>query len=242
MVLADFHTHILPGIDDGSRSVEQSIAMLRRQAELGVQQVIATPHFYADCQAIDEFLKKRREAEQALRKEMEGLSDLPQLYVGAEVSFFEGISHFDRLPELAITGTRCVMIEMPMCRWSQRNLEELVEIRQNFKLTPIIAHLERYLALPGGRKLPDRLTELPVFVQVNAGFFERRRNRRTAMKMLWFDQIHLIGSDCHNLEDRAPNLGIAYEAIRKADPDLLLRIQKQQELVLSADGAKDQLI
>lgn len=242
MALADFHTHILPGIDDGSKNLEQSMEMLRRQAEQGVRQVVATPHFYADHQDLDLFLANRREAEQTLRKEMEGNSELPCLYVGAEVSFFEGISHFERLPELAIVGTNCVMVEMPMRRWSERNLQELAEIRQNFKLTPIMAHVERYLGLPGGRDLPNRLAELPVYMQVNAGFFERRRTRKMALKMLWYDQIHLIGSDCHNLEDRSPNLRIAEEAIGKEDPGLLRRIQQQQELILNANGAKDQLI
>ena len=55
----DFHSHILPGIDDGSASVEQSIAMLRMEAEQGIDHVVATPHFYPQYDTPEHFLRKR---------------------------------------------------------------------------------------------------------------------------------------------------------------------------------------
>ena len=58
--MTDFHTHILPGVDDGSPSVEDSLAMLRKEAEQDVWQVLATPHFYANVDSPDSFLQKRR--------------------------------------------------------------------------------------------------------------------------------------------------------------------------------------
>ena len=89
--IIDFHSHILPGIDDGSQSVEESIALLRKEAEQGVTQVIATPHFYPRYDAPEQFLKRRSEAEAALREEMSKHSGLPQLFVGAEVfDIYEG--------------------------------------------------------------------------------------------------------------------------------------------------------
>lgn len=242
MGLVDFHSHILPGIDDGSRSVEQSLALLRLQAEQGVQRVIATPHFYADRHSVSEFLERRQRAEEALRAAMEEVPGLPALSVGAEVAFFEGLSNFDRLQDLAISGTGCVMIEMPMRQWSDRQLRELAEIRQKQKLTPIMAHIERYMSLPGGRTIPDRLAELPVYLQVNAGFFERRSTRRMALRLLRNQQIHLLGSDCHDLETRVPNLGAAEKVINKAMPGMLGWIEEQQDKILTAQGVKDQLI
>ena len=47
--MIDVHSHILPWIDDGSRSLEESMEMLRQEAEQGIQRVVATPHFYAHC-------------------------------------------------------------------------------------------------------------------------------------------------------------------------------------------------
>ncbi len=242
MGLVDFHTHILPGIDDGSRSAEQSVAMLREQARQGVQRVIATPHFYANRRTLSEFLERRQRAEAVLRSAMEEVPGLPALSVGAEVAFFEGISDFAGLRELSIGNTGCVMIEMPMMQWSDRHLQELADIRQKQKLTPIVAHIERYMSLPGGRSVPGRLAELPVYLQVSAGFFERRLTRRKALRLLRNQQIHLIGSDCHDLQKRVPNMGAAEKVIAKAMPGMLLWIEEQQSKILDAQGVKDQLI
>ena len=66
-MVTDFHSHVLPGIDDGSTSVEESIAMLRMAAEQGVRRVIATPHFYPRHDSPEHFLEKRNLAESALR-------------------------------------------------------------------------------------------------------------------------------------------------------------------------------
>ena len=78
-MVTDFHSHILPGIDDGSTSVEESIALLRMEAEQGVEHVVATPHFYPNYQSPEEFLQKRADAELKLRREMEKYEGLPRL-------------------------------------------------------------------------------------------------------------------------------------------------------------------
>ena len=75
--LIDFHSHVLPGIDDGSKSVEESIVMLRMAAEQGIRHVIATPHFYARNHSPEEFLEKRNTAEAVLREEMAKYEGLP---------------------------------------------------------------------------------------------------------------------------------------------------------------------
>ena len=95
--IIDFHSHVLPGIDDGSHSLEESIAMLRMEAEQGVSHVIATPHFYPRHDTPEDFLRKRREAEILLREEMEKHSNLPALSVGAEVYYFPGISNSEAM-------------------------------------------------------------------------------------------------------------------------------------------------
>ncbi len=59
-MLIDFHTHILPGIDDGSRNVEMSLRMLAAQREQQVDEIVATPHFYAQKDSVEEFLLRRQ--------------------------------------------------------------------------------------------------------------------------------------------------------------------------------------
>lgn len=212
--ITDFHAHILPGIDDGSKSIEQSILMLQQEAVQKIGHIVATPHFYAGHQSPEAFLGNRLEAESRLREAMNQIPNLPRLSVGAEVYFFDGISNSDVLPQLTIGNTNAILIEMPMSDWSERNLQELTEIYENRGLIPIIAHLDRYIRPFHTKGLPERLAELPVLVQANANFFLTRNTRRLAFRLLRQDKIHLLGSDCHNLSTRPPNLGDALNAIR----------------------------
>lgn len=213
--IVDFHTHILPGIDDGSKSVEQSIAMLKLEAEQGIHKVIATPHFYAQYDNPEHFLKKRAEAEKILRTEMARHSKLPELEIGAEVYYFNGISDSEALSELTIGQKRYILIEMPMAPWPERIFRELENIWIKQNLVPIIAHIDRYIAPLRTYGIPKRLEALPVLVQANAEFFLEKATRHMAFKMLKFGRIHLLGSDCHGLESRKPNLGEAVKVISR---------------------------
>lgn len=234
--VVDFHSHILPGIDDGSFSLERSIDMLRMEAEQGVCRVVATPHFYAHHDSPEAFLTRRAEAEAALREALRNHPELPKLDVGAEVYYFNGISNADILPRLTIGDSRYVMIEMPMSHWTDRMYRELAEIRDKQGLIPIVAHVDRYISPFRSHHIPERLEELPVLIQANASFFVDRGTRRMALRMLCEGRIHLLGSDCHNLSDRAPNLGSAVALIQKhLGEDVLSRIHSCEATVLSGD-------
>lgn len=233
-MITDFHSHILPGIDDGSRNVEMSVAMLCAEAEQGIHRVIATPHFYPRHETPDHFLEKRNRAEEILRNEMAKHSDLPEIQVGAEIYFFPGISESEALSRLTIGEKRCILLEMPLPPWSQAVYQEIRGIYEKQGLTPIIAHVDRYIRPFKTYDIPERLEELPVLVQANASFFQRISTRPMALNMLKRDQIHLLGSDCHNLDSRAPNLGITVEIIRKKCADMCLqRIYSYQDEVLN---------
>lgn len=212
-MVTDFHSHVLPCVDDGSGSLEESIAMLRMAAEQGIRHVIATPHFYPRHDNPEHFLEKRNRAEEALRAAMEQETGLPELSVGAEVHFFSGISNSDILPQLTIDKKCCILIEMPLPPWSDSMYRELEQIWLRWGITPIIAHVDRYIAPFRTFGIPERLAALPVMVQANASFFQHR-SASMAMRMLKKGQIHLLGSDCHNLTSRRPNLGAAVDKIR----------------------------
>lgn len=213
--IVDFHSHVLPELDDGSRSAEQSIAMLQKEAEQGIHQVIATPHFYAHTDDPMRFLRARSQSEALLREEMAKYPSLPSLAVGAEVYYFNGISDSDVLSELTIDQKRYILIEMPMCQWTERMYKDLEGIWIKQGLTPVIAHIDRYISPFRTFGIPRRLEELPVLVQANAGFFLHRSTRNMALRMLRQGRIHVLGSDCHDMQDRAPNLGEAVNIIEK---------------------------
>lgn len=211
----DFHSHVLPGIDDGSRNVAESIAMLRAEAAQGIACVVATPHFYAQHDSPEHFLESRAEAAKRLQAEMAKYDGLPELLLGAEVYFFPGIAQSDALTALTIEGKTSILIEMPSPPWSENMYRELEEIWTRRGLVPIVAHVDRYIRPFRTYHIPQRLAQLPVLVQANASFFLHRSTGSMAEKMLRKGQIHLLGSDCHNMTTRVPNLGPAIDQIRK---------------------------
>ena len=99
--MIDFHTHILPGVDDGSKNVEESLLMLDSMKNQGVKTVIATPHFYANDESVESFLSRRNEAFSSLKK---SLADGPEIILGAEVRYYDGISRLEDLKKLRIEG------------------------------------------------------------------------------------------------------------------------------------------
>ena len=214
-MITDFHSHVLPCMDDGSTSVEMSIAMLQAAAEQGITHVIATPHFYAHRNTPERFLERRNQSEKILREEMQKYSGLPKLSVGAEVLFFKGISECDALKLLTISEKNCILLEMAECPWGDYAFREIEQIREKQGLLPIIAHVDRYVGPWQDHGIPARLEKLPVMVQANAEFFLRRFTAPMAMRMLKRGQIHVLGSDCHNLTSRRQNLGEALQRIQK---------------------------
>ena len=229
--MTDLHSHILPGIDDGSASVAESIAMLQQEAAQGVTHVVATPHFYPRYETPDAFLAKRDQAEALLRREMEKYPGLPALSVGAEVYYFRGISESEYLPRLTTQGKSCILIEMPHTHWTDAMYAELEAIWTRWGIRPIIAHIDRYIAPFRTHGIPERLERLPVLVQANGDFFLDKSTASLAMRLLRRDRIQLLGTDCHGIEARKPNLGPVVERIRqKLGQEALDRIESYEHL------------
>lgn len=215
-MIVDFHSHILPCIDDGSQSVEETLEMLARMKDQGIETVVATPHFYAKHDYPERFLERRAQAMAQLEDAAKATKfDLPKILLGAEVAYFRGMSQSKVLQDLTIEGSRAILIELPMGAWNETMYRELEEVHDLQGLIPIVAHVDRYLTPLRSFGIPKKLAELPVLVQANAEFFLEKSMARKARKMLAAEQIHLLGSDTHNLTDRAPNLGNAVELIRE---------------------------
>lgn len=234
-MITDFHSHVLPGLDDGSASLEESIAMLRMASEQGIRHVIATPHFYPRHDSPERFLTRRARADAILREEMAKYDDLPKLSLGAEVYFFQGISDSDEIQALTINKTGCILLEMPGSPWTDSMYHEIEQLRAKQGLIPLIAHVDRYIGPLRTYGIPERLAELPVLVQANASFFLRTATRGMAMRLLRNRKIHLLGSDCHNLTDRKPNLGLAVSSIeQKLGSDTISWIESNETYVLQS--------
>ena len=208
--------------------------MLRLAAEQGISHVIATPHFYPRHDNPDRFFERRDLAMTRLREAIEAETGLPRITLGAEVYFFRGMSESDQLSRLTIEGTNCILIEMPISPWTEEMYQELEEIWARRGILPIVAHIDRYIRPLCTHGIPERLSQLPLLVQANAEFFIDRRTAGMALRMLRADKIHLLGSDCHNMNTRKPNMDAALQRIRsKLGEVALQRVEKYQQEILN---------
>lgn len=204
MKIVDVHSHILPGIDDGSQNIETTLEILNTCAQHGVDMMVATPHFYADQDRIDTFLEKRNEAYQKVLSA--GGNEIVSIKLGAEVAYFAGISRAERINELAFENTNLLLLEMPFVTWDDSVLKEVKDLIEKRGLRIIIAHLERFLKIPGNKPYINRLLEMPVYVQINSQSLTDRWHRKDLLKLYKENRAQFIGSDCHGMHRRPPNL------------------------------------
>ncbi len=210
--MVDFHSHILPALDDGSSDVEESVALLKMLSDQGITTVCATPHFNANRMTVNEFLTARESSYKSLSAILS--EDAPKIRLGAEVFYYEGISRLENLKALCIEGTNILLLEMPFTKWSEYTINEVIQLscRGDFKIA--LAHIERYMCYHSMRVFDNFLSN-DITMQVNASFFTELKTRRKAFKLLKNGYIHLIGSDCHNVTDRPPFIGNALHLIEK---------------------------
>ena len=211
--MTDFHSHFLPGIDDGSDSIETSLAMLKSWRDQGIERLCATPHFYADHNTPQRFLRNRAASFDLLSDAMDANDIHIPILLGAEVRFFDGISGAEELPELCLQGTNLLLIEMPFTKWTDRMIGEVDGIRRR-GIRPVAAHIERYMDLNSKRTI-QRFMDMDIMIQCNAEFFLSRHTSRKALRLLKEERIHFLGSDAHNMRSRQPNLRPALELIEK---------------------------
>ena len=206
----DFHTHILPEMDDGSISVEMSKQMIQTLRRQGVFCIVLTPHFYPLSDNHKHFMAKRKARMELLKSNFQ--QEIPLLLTGAEVQYFEGITAMRDLPQMRIEKSPALMIEMPMCKWSGRIISDIKELYSSREYQVILAHAERYLPF-GNLSSIRELVECGVKIQISAGAFTGVFKSRQVLKMLDDGLVHILGSDCHNMTSRPPNLSQAYEFI-----------------------------
>ena len=210
--MIDFHTHILPGMDDGSKNSEMSVEMLKSLSDEGVTDVVLSPHFYGSQNSVERFLARRAVSAEHLQTAIESKNLGLRLHLGAEILFMDYMDKVDGLEEMAIGGTKYILLEMPFKEWTTLNLDTVYKIRSN-GLTPIIAHFERYIGFQKDMKDFYELKKMGCILQMNAESFSGFFQKRKAVRFFDDGTASLLGSDCHNLESRPPKIKAAYDII-----------------------------
>lgn len=228
-MLIDFHSHILPGIDDGSKDIQESLAMLRLSAAGGVTHIIATPHFYASSDSPERFLRRRLEAWRKLKPMLE--PGMPQILLGAEVYYFEGLCYSNELPLLRVEGTDVLLLEMPFSTWTERMVRDVIDLGRRGDTTVVLAHIDRYLHYQT-KETWETLLSNCILTQINASaVLEGRMASRKILQLVQNGRAQVIGSDCHNMDSRKPNLAVAMEKIAQT-----LGQEAAERLIRNAKG------
>ncbi|MBR2824055.1 MAG: hypothetical protein IKE24_10260 [Clostridia bacterium] len=214
--MIDIHTHVVYGVDDGSRSSEMSREMLRQAAAGGVTGICCTSHARPGHRTFP--MADYREHLEDLRCFIreEGL-DL-HLYEGCEIMYTSVAAETvraDALPTLG--GTETVLIEfMPETPWGM--IQHAAREMTNAGFGVLVAHVERYNCLRDEASWLEELKDMGCLLQMNADTVLRSRGflgDRWAKKALKAGLIDVVASDMHNLTSRKPNLAEARNALKR---------------------------
>ena len=233
--MTDTHAHILPGVDDGPKTVEDSVALLRRLAEQGVTDVAATPHFKpAREESIDAFLARRDAAEAALREAIKGREDLPRIHIGTEVTLCVDLAKYEGLEKLCYRNGNFLLIELDPDTVGSWIPNTLYEISNRLLLTPVIAHVDRYFDRMSP-KLIEEIVKLNCPLQFNGYALAHFRTRRQLLKLMnkHPDTIFVVGSDCHDIKRRPPEMDLfEKKALKYLGEDYLEELYENSQLLL----------
>lgn len=210
--MIDFHSHILPGIDDGSRSYDETVKLLLEAKQVGFNKIISTSHYAVDCYEVPEY--KRKELVDQLNLE----NRFPEIILGSEI--FLTYNVVDLLKEFnasTINGTNYILFELPLTNHFI-NLKDVIFKLQENDYRLILAHPERYSVVQKDFKMLYELKEMGVLLQSNYGSILGIYGggaKRTLKKMLKEDLVDLFGSDVHRENTIYPKVPKAIEKISK---------------------------
>ena len=183
----DFHSHFLPGIDDGARDAVQSTAILEYLASRGIEKVCATPHYIPHHESVSHFLERREHAFDKLLKHIGTLGEnerkkLPKIELGAEVRIEKDMCEKDDLGKLAIGDSRHILLELPFEGYKDWMSEEIYNVTYQFGLVPIMAHINRYYTLYSKSEFEHLFSSDKLVLQLNCesmlGFSSAGRTKK----------------------------------------------------------------
>ena len=212
MRLMDIHSHILPEIDDGAKSIEESVKLLSMLKEQGITDVVLTPHFYPHIMSSEEFFEARKESYKALCNATCG-KEFPNLHLGCELYYFDRMGAVGDIKPFTIGNSSYFLLELEMAPVSDVVIETIENLCE-MGYIPIFAHIERYMGSRGIKKIFKLIKEGKCLAQVNASAVLETGNKRI-FKLIKNGYIYIIGSDAHSVESRPPYIDRALDIIAK---------------------------
>lgn len=235
--LIDIHSHILPGVDDGSDSFEKSMRMLKCAADDGISEIILTPHNKPGHRHMP-FSKMVSRVEKLQKLMAEG-NIVIELYMGSELYYRSGLpEEIENDMSATLAGSRYVLLEF-------NPLEDYDYIRNGcYSLLmggyyPVLAHVERYQNVCSKKDGIDELIDMGCYIQVNAGSVMGKagpKAKRFVRNILKRRQVHFIATDAHDLKRRPPYLSDCADYIgRKYGADYSKKLFYENPLCVIED-------
>lgn len=198
----DFHCHILPGMDfDGTKRLNEAVAMCKLLKSQGVATVCATPHFYPWNDDVDAFLKRREETLATLRANFSGIEIIP----GAEVQIFKSLPEYP-VNRLCIGNSNVVMFELPQIPFAKWMLEVIENVVYMHSVIPVIAHIERY-GFP--KEILQKFANIPgVIFQITVPELKYPKAIKNLDNVCSCGVPVVFGSDAHDMTARPPQFDV----------------------------------
>jgi len=211
--MIDIHTHILPYIDDGSKTMDASLSMLHKEEELGVTDIFLTPHYMKSRNYMSS-AQDNQVVYQQLVEEAQKAGIKIRLHLGNEIYYrLESVSDLRNKLVLPLGNTKKVLLEFHPTQ-EDEDIAEAIHNMKSLGYTPIIAHIERYDYL----KMTDYpiIRKMGALIQVNAGSLMGvlgDKAKKLALKLIKMDLVDFIASDIHDL--RVNYMMEAYHLVEK---------------------------
>ncbi len=214
--MIDFHTHILPNIDDGSRSIEETFNLIKEAKNVGFEAIISTSHY------IEEYYETNAPEREvwinAIYENLQAKNIDINLYLGNEIYLSENIIKLlEEGKASTINDTSYVLFEMPL-NAEPMNLYDVIYEMMQYKLVPILAHPERYSFVQKEPELIYDLIEKGVLMQANFGSILGIYGEKAQMivrKFFESNMIHFLGTDVHRQNSIYPKVPEALVEITK---------------------------
>ena len=238
--MIDFHNHILPGIDEGSKNMEETIKLIQEAKEVGFDKIIFTPHYKENFYEV-----KVPEKEKIFNAVCENVKkdklDI-ELFLGNEVYMAS-----DDIEEMlndskisTINNTKYLLFELPF-NSMPLNLYDMIYEIQRWKMTPILAHPERYSFVQTNPELVYDLVERGVLMQQNYGSILGQYGKRAqiiAKNMLQANLVHFLGSDVHRVDSVYKNVSKSLSKIESLIGEEKFSILQNKKVLLVLENKK----
>lgn len=205
--MIDMHTHILPNVDDGSKSIEETFNLIKEAREVGFEAIISTSHYIEDYYETN--TAERRLWINAISEKLKENNINISLYIGNEIYMSENIINLlEQGKATTMNDTSYVLFEMPL-NAKPLNLYDVIYEMLQHKLVPILAHPERYSFIQDDPEIVYDLIQKGVLMQANYASIIGKYGQKAQIivkKFLENNMVHFLGSDVHRQNTIYPQI------------------------------------